>query len=98
MRLIRTLFLARRSLTRVVPLLRDERVPISLKIAAGVLVLLVFTPLNILGYIPIVGFFDDAALLMVISTWFVGAAGKHIERNATPQAPYASSSAAVRTQ
>lgn len=84
MSLIRTLFFARRSLTRIVPLMRDERVPISLKIAACVLALLVFTPLNILGYIPIIGFFDDAALLMFISTWFVGAATKHIERNVTP--------------
>ncbi|GAC1656411.1 MAG: hypothetical protein NVS9B12_08090 [Vulcanimicrobiaceae bacterium] len=84
MRFLRTLFFARRNLGRVLPLLRDERVPVSLKATAGVLAVLVFTPLNILGYIPVVGLFDDAALLMFITTWFVGAAGKHIERNVTP--------------
>ena len=83
MRLLRTFFLARKNLAGVVPLLRDPRVPISLKIGAAVLALLVFTPVNILGYIPIVGFFDDAALLMLIATWFSRVATGHVERNVT---------------
>lgn len=83
MRILRTIFLARRNLARVLPFLRDARVPVQLKLAAIALALLVFTPLNVLGYIPVVGFFDDAALLMFIATWFVGAATRHVEKNVT---------------
>ncbi|MDQ6929508.1 MAG: hypothetical protein M3126_02415 [Candidatus Eremiobacteraeota bacterium] len=83
MRLFRTFFLARRNLAGVLPLLRDSRVPISLKVTAAGLALLVFTPVNFLGYIPLVGFFDDAALLILIATWFSRAAVKHVERNVT---------------
>ncbi len=95
MRIFRTLFLARRNLSRVLPLLRDGRVPVSLKATAAVLAVLVFTPLNILGYIPVVGFFDDAALLMFVSAWFVGAAIKHTERNVTPAAAVLGSDLAI---
>ena len=84
MRILRTLFLARQNLGRVLPLMRDERVPRSLKLLAAIAAVLVFTPLNFLGYIPIFGFFDDAALLMLVCTWFVNAANKHIVRNVTP--------------
>ena len=85
MRILRTLFLARRNIGRIFPLMRDERVPASLKAIAVVLAILVFTPVNILGYIPIVGFLDDAALLMMISSWFVDAASKHVVRDVTPR-------------
>ena len=84
MKLLRTLFFARRKLMAVLPLIRDERVPLSLKGLAIFLGLLVFTPVNFLGYIPIVGLFDDAALLMFISTWFVNEATKHTVRNVSP--------------
>lgn len=83
MRILRTVFLARRNLARVLPFLRDARVPVQLKLAAVALALLVFTPLNVLGYIPVVGFFDDAALLMFIASWFVASATRHVEKNVT---------------
>lgn len=94
MKILRTLFFSRRKLMAVLPLMRDERVPISLKGLAVILALLVFTPVNFLGYIPIVGLFDDAALLMLISTWFVREALKHAERNVT--APVAMSTQIMR--
>lgn len=81
MRILRTLFLARRNLGGVLPYMRDVRVPNHLKIGAVALALLVFTPLNVLGYIPVVGFFDDAALLMLIASWFVAASTRHVEKN-----------------
>lgn len=81
MRILRTLFLARRNLALVLPHMRDARVPNHLKLAAVALALLVFTPLNVLGYIPVVGFFDDAALLMFIASWFVAASTRHVEKN-----------------
>ena len=83
MKILRTLFFSRRKLMAVLPMMRDERVPVSLKGLAVILALLVFTPVNFLGYIPIIGLFDDAALLMFISTWFVREAAKHVERNVT---------------
>ena len=70
----------------VLPLMKDERVPLSLKGLAVVLAFLVFTPVNFLGYIPVIGLFDDAALLMFISSWFVGEATKHTVRNVSPAA------------
>lgn len=85
-KLFRTLFFARRKLMAVLPLMKDERVPVSLKGLAVVLAVLVFTPVNFLGYIPVIGLFDDAALLMFISSWFVGEATKHTLRNVTSPA------------
>jgi len=81
MNLLRTLFFSRRKLMAVLPLMKDERVPLSLKGLAVVLAILVFSPVNFLGYIPVIGLFDDAALLMFISTWFVSEATKHTVRN-----------------
>lgn len=85
MKILRTLFFSRRKLAAVVALFKDERVPVSLKALAVVLAVLIFTPLNILGDIPIIGLFDDAALLMFLMGWFVREATKHAERNITPQ-------------
>lgn len=84
MKLFRTLFFARRKLMAVLPLMKDERVPLTLKGLAVLLAILVFSPMNFLGYIPIIGLFDDAALLMFISTWFVNEATKHTVRNVGP--------------
>jgi len=94
MNILRTLFFSRRKLMAVVPLFKDERVPGPLKAVAVVLAILIFTPVNILGDIPIIGLFDDAALLMFLATWFVREATKHVERNITP--PVAASELQVR--
>jgi len=87
MKILRTLFFSRRKLMAVMPLFRDERVPASLKGIAIVLAILIFTPINFLGYIPVLGLFDDAALLMFLATWFVREATKHVERNVTGSVP-----------
>ncbi len=84
MKLFRTLFLARTNILRVVPLMRDGRVSLGLKGIAIALALFIISPLNILGDIPLLGFFDDAALLLMLSTWFVSQATRHIERRVSP--------------
>ena len=45
-----------------------------MKIIAAVLALAIVSPLNILGDIPLLGLFDDLALLSMLAGWFVGAA------------------------
>ncbi|HEY8314812.1 MAG TPA: hypothetical protein VIG51_11690 [Candidatus Baltobacteraceae bacterium] len=84
MNILRTLFLARQGITRVVPLMRDERVPLKLKLLAAALALFILSPLNVLGDIPLLGFFDDAALLLLLSTWFVNQASKQVEKPVVP--------------
>jgi uncharacterized membrane protein YkvA (DUF1232 family) len=58
-------------------MMRSPRVPLHLKIIAGALALLIISPLNILGDIPLLGLFDDVALLGILAGWFVSAAARH---------------------
>ncbi len=58
-------------------MMRSPRVPAHLKIIAGLLALLIVSPLNILGDIPLLGIFDDVALLGILAGWFVSAAARH---------------------
>ncbi|MGC9992978.1 MAG: DUF1232 domain-containing protein [Candidatus Cybelea sp.] len=64
---------------RTVPLVRDARVPLSLKLIAAVVALLVISPVDIFSDIPVLGALDDAALLTLLCVWFVSQASKHIE-------------------
>ena len=72
MNVFKTISTARHELPRVLPLLRDARIPLRMKIAAGLAALFIISPLNILGDIPLLGFLDDAALLLFLAHWFVG--------------------------
>lgn len=85
MRLSRMFFVAARSYKRVLPLMRDARVPLVWKSAAVVLALLIVSPLDLFGDIPILGLFDDAALLTLLSMLFVWLGTQAIEKNVTPQ-------------
>ncbi len=58
-------------------LMRSHRVPLHLKLIAAALALLIISPLNILGDIPIIGMVDDVALLGMLAGWFVAAAARH---------------------
>jgi uncharacterized membrane protein YkvA (DUF1232 family) len=77
MGLIRLLLTSRRTISRAWRLARDERVPMRFKIMASIGVLLILSPLNLLGDIPLLGFFDDAALLGFLLSWFVRVAGPY---------------------
>lgn len=81
----RLIFSALRSWQRVLPLMRDERVPLTLKAGAAVLGLLIVSPLDVFGDIPVLGLFDDAVLLTILAGAFVFVARRCIERTASPQ-------------
>jgi uncharacterized membrane protein YkvA (DUF1232 family) len=77
MALLRFLSATRRALPRVLPLLRDVRVPFWLKAAAVGAALLVISPLDLFGDIPVIGLLDDALLLALLANFFVGAAARY---------------------
>ncbi|MFY9631820.1 MAG: DUF1232 domain-containing protein [Candidatus Cybelea sp.] len=79
MRLIRLLLAAKTAIFRTVPLMRDTRVPLALKLVAVAIGVLVISPIDIFSDIPVLGALDDAALLALLSMWFVSQAGKHVE-------------------
>lgn len=64
--------------------MRDERVPGGLKAITAVLALLIISPLDIFGDIPVLGLFDDAVLLTLLCMFFVWLAGQSVEKNVTP--------------
>ena len=57
-------------------LMRSPEVPLHLKLIAAGLALLIISPVNILGDIPLLGVLDDVALLSLLAGWFVGVAGR----------------------
>lgn len=79
MRLFRLLLAAKAAIVRTIPLMRDARVPVALKLAALAVGLLVISPIDLFGDIPVLGALDDAALLTLLCMWFVGQAGRHVE-------------------
>jgi uncharacterized membrane protein YkvA (DUF1232 family) len=70
-RLLRIFAATRSALPRVLPLFRDSRVPFWLKAAAVTAALLIISPLDVFGDIPVLGFFDDAVLLALLINAFV---------------------------
>ena len=65
---------------RTIPLMRHADVPFALKagtIAAGALII---SPLDIFSDIPVLGFFDDAALLSILALGFVHVASRYAAR------------------
>lgn len=84
MALPRLLFTAARNFKRAWPLVRDERVPVALKAVTGVLALLIISPLDVFGDIPVLGILDDAVLLSLLCMAFVWMATQTLEKNVTP--------------
>lgn len=80
----RLLYVAASNFKRAWPLLRDERVPTGLKAVTGILALLIISPLDVFGDIPVLGLFDDAVLLSLLCVLFVFLATQTIEKNVTP--------------
>jgi uncharacterized membrane protein YkvA (DUF1232 family) len=71
MKPLRMFFAARRKLPQVLPLMRDARVPLWAKVAAALAAVLIVSPLDLLGDIPVLGLLDDVALLMLVLHLFV---------------------------
>src|SRR5579884_1347557 len=84
MALPRMVFAAARQFKRAWPLMRDERVPTGLKIVTGVIALLIVSPLDLFGDIPVLGLLDDAVLLSLLCMLFVWLSTQAIEKNVTP--------------
>jgi uncharacterized membrane protein YkvA (DUF1232 family) len=86
MNVLRLVSIARSSLPRLLPLMRDARVPLWLKgatIAAG---LLIISPIDLFGDIPILGIFDDITLLGLLAALFVGIASALVRKEETSSA------------
>lgn len=64
--------------------MRDVRVPAGLKVVTGILALLIISPLDVFGDIPVLGLLDDAVLLSLLCMLFVWLATQTIEKNVTP--------------
>lgn len=79
MRIVRLLFVAKKAIFQTVPLMRDARVPLSLKLTVAAIALLVISPVDVFSDIPVLGVLDDAALLTLLCIWFVTQAAKHVE-------------------
>jgi uncharacterized membrane protein YkvA (DUF1232 family) len=78
---LRYLSVVRSAVPRVLPLMRDHRVPQWLKVSAVAAACIIISPLDIFGDIPILGILDDATLLALLATLFVNTAEKMLPRN-----------------
>ena len=76
---MRLLLVAKKAIFRTFPLMRDVRVPLSLKLLTAAIALVVVSPVDLFSDIPVLGALDDAALLTLLCVWFVSQAGKHVE-------------------
>lgn len=81
----RVLLAAGRNFRRMLPLMRDERVPLAMKAGTAMLALLIISPLDVFGDIPVLGLLDDAVLLTLLCTAFVWLATRLTEKNVTPR-------------
>lgn len=77
MGLLRLLLTSRRTVVRAWHLAADPRVPKRLKIMGALGLLLILSPINVLGDIPLLGLVDDAALIGFLLSWFVRVAGPY---------------------
>jgi uncharacterized membrane protein YkvA (DUF1232 family) len=77
MYLLRLFAAVRRALPRVVPLFRHAGVPFWLKAATLLGALLIVSPLDVFGDIPVLGFVDDAVLLALLANAFVAIAARY---------------------
>ncbi len=79
---MRLFLAAKREVPRVLPLFRDPAVPMWAKTLTILAAVFVISPLNFLSDIPLLGFFDDAALLALVLHQFVRFADSHTRASA----------------
>jgi len=68
---MKTLWALRKQAARVGRLFVDQRVPMSLKMLTGLGALLIMSPVDLLGDIPVLGMVDDTLLLVALAWLFV---------------------------
>jgi uncharacterized membrane protein YkvA (DUF1232 family) len=64
--------------------MRDARVPQWLKAGTVVGALVIISPLDLFGDIPILGILDDVTLLAILATVFVNIATKMLPQSVAP--------------
>jgi uncharacterized membrane protein YkvA (DUF1232 family) len=79
--LLRLLSTARHALPRLLPLMRNSGVPLWLKLGTATAALLVVSPLDLFGDIPILGALDDAVLLLLVANLFILLAERMLRRD-----------------
>lgn len=67
--------------------MRHARVPLALKLGTLFAALLIVSPLDIFGDIPVLGVLDDAMLLALLATLFVSAGNWLLTRDARQPIP-----------
>ncbi len=87
MKLFRLLAAVRAALPRILPLMRDPRVPFWLKAGTLASAAFIVSPLDLLGDIPVVGVLDDVALMSLLAMLFVNVAASQSERRAAAGEP-----------
>ncbi len=68
---MKTMWALRRNAARVGRLFFDQRVPVSLKAITALGALLVVSPVDLFGDIPVLGAVDDTVMLMLLAWLFV---------------------------
>ncbi len=76
--MLRLALALRKTAFRAVAALVDRRVPARLKWIALAAAVLVISPLDLLGDIPLLGVVDDGALLVLLLVWFTRASGPYV--------------------
>lgn len=84
MKALRYISVVRSALPRLLPLMRDARVPQWLKTGTVVGALVIISPLDLFGDIPVLGILDDVTLLAILATLFVNIATKMLPQSADP--------------
>jgi uncharacterized membrane protein YkvA (DUF1232 family) len=94
----RTLAAAFKEIPRVIPLMREPAVPVAAKIATVAAAVLIVSPLDLLGDIPLLGQIDDVVLLAFLVHVFVWFAERAIARNPAPRNVTPPASEAIATR
>jgi uncharacterized membrane protein YkvA (DUF1232 family) len=68
---MKALWALRSQAVRVGRLFLDQRVPLSLKMLTGLSALLIISPVDLLGDVPVLGAVDDTLLLVALAWLFV---------------------------
>jgi uncharacterized membrane protein YkvA (DUF1232 family) len=70
----------RKAVPRIIPLMRHPHVPGWLKWLTVGAAVFIISPLDLLGDIPVIGVFDDVALLALLANLFVGFADHSVTK------------------
>jgi len=68
---VKSLWALRRNAARVARLFLDQRVPLPLKAATALAGLLIVSPIDLFGDIPLLGILDDTMLLVLLGWLFL---------------------------